>query len=235
METRFLILFLILACIIIVLALFIVFYKGDKSNGLQNIEGLIEEVHPAPEPEWLMEHVARFDIETFNKRTGTKSSCRFTESDGTLVVQSFSTFEPPYEEKRLKPDALFAECRRFYSDGAIKEEVLFFRNGGYMSGFRKGIVRYYNERGDLVKEENLDRPYDYSWEDVQKFAKREKIDLFDEETQIIRGKDDYFGYVWVIMWNPNDGEPALKAVRLSGKTGEKIKEWRPPLYVDHNN
>lgn len=186
----------------------------QKSTSRQDVENKIN-----------LKYTATFDIEIHNNHKDESGYWLFTEKDGTQVTQYDAT--PGYVEIRLKPGDLFQEYRLFYPNGSIEEEKLMFVNNGFI----KGVAKYYDESGNLVKEENTDLPYKYSWEDIKNFAIEHHIDLYDKRTDIGRFQDNIDGVFWIVVWNTKVGEKPLRSIKLSGKNGKILQDTSGPLRV----
>ena len=108
-----------------------------------------------------------FDFDAYEKRTQ-----RITLPDGIVIdidVSLSGSYEGIYFEI-FHPNSYFSLLKHFRLDGTLKCKGLL-----HVRGFDKGVWLYFDELGNLTKEENLDEPFIYTFEDILKFCRRRNI------------------------------------------------------------
>lgn len=120
-----------------------------------------------------------FDIETFNKNKNHLNEYNFNISD-TISVSQWENKQGFIEVIRTKND-LFEDFYAYYKTGLLKLNVK-----RYPNSFFKGTLREYNENNELVKEENLDKPYPFSWEKVKEYLTQHEVEDFQNHIISIR-------------------------------------------------
>lgn len=162
-----------------------------------------------------------FDIEKFN-RLSTGGEYWDTLKDGTIIRRmssdiDFVEFAPP-------PIPNIMEIyKSFHLNGKLKVEGL-----RYPNKFGKGVWREYDEQGNLIKEEDYDEGYEYSFEDLLKFIYSRNIDLFDKYTSIRR----YDG-IWKVIYVQGEGYPKhIYDVTIDGKTGKIISDHKNEFSIE---
>jgi len=162
----------------------------------------------------------KFDIETFNKNKNESDYRYFTDNDVFEVVQFYVGDGKGFVESRRNPKELFEEYYTYYENGDIKQEARRFRN----KGFFKGNGYFYDLTGELTEVINYDVPYKYTWEDVLKFGKKHKINLYDTCTYITRYYNKKEGYCWDIAWKAPSDPMVSNVVILSGEDGRILMQ-----------
>jgi len=108
----------------------------------------------------------------------------------------------------------------YYPNGTIKLKGTFYRN----NDFKKGIWSYYKEDGKIDKEEDFDKPFLFTWNDILKFLKENKIE--EKDIYFIRRsieEDKPFWYVGQVTKRGIEPEEA-KIYTLDGNTGAIIEK-----------
>lgn len=134
-------------------------------------------------------------------------------------------------------NSYFTITKNFYKSGNIKLKGLYLNVA--WGGFKKGIWYEFNEKGELIKEIDYDKPYHFSFEDILAFCAKEKIPVdkgpilqsTGYHTMITRNEDvKTSGAVWEIKWlKKPDIEESIK---LDGKTG-KILERKEVSFTNN--
>ncbi len=162
-----------------------------------------------------------FDIEKFN-RLEKGGEYRDTLKDGTIVRRissdiDFAEFETP------PPPSILEIFRSFYLNGKLKSKGLYYPNDVEL-----GVWQEYDEEGNLIKEEDYDEDYEYSFEDLLKFIYRRDIDLFDEYTSIRRSDG-----IWKVAYVQGKGYPKhIHDVTIDGKTGKIISDHKNEFSIE---
>jgi len=163
-----------------------------------------------------------FDIETFNKNK-TNNKYSFIKND-TIRVSQRENKQNFIEIFKTKED-FFEEFNAYYKNGNINVSVKRFPNS-----FLKGILKEYNEVGELVKEEDLDKPYLYTWEDIKKYLMQHKVEDIQKEVLSIRRfnepeKTEYTrkGSYWELEFKGEyNNIKGQFFIELDGKTGKEL-------------
>ncbi|HEX8575518.1 MAG TPA: hypothetical protein VF677_04410 [Flavobacterium sp.] len=168
----------------------------------------------------------KFDIESFkkNKISEQNSSNEYYKKDGTRFTASenglggYNVFEYPPEPN------LYYIYKSFHKNLFLKSrEKRFIR-----TGFRVGIGYEYDENGNIIKTIDYDKPFTYTLDNILKYCKDNKIDVYNMQTFIDRSnpiQKETDALVWIIrylgMYDEKHG--GLVEIILDGKTGEKLK------------
>lgn len=139
------------------------------------------------------------------------------ESDG-VIAKIFSS------------SSNFILIKKFYENGNIQEKGLVF-NSGF---FKKGFWYYYNKEGELLRQENHDEGYKYTFEDLYKFLTRLKIPLTkgritqDFHTKIFR-EIEGGRRVWYVHWLIKADK--IEIITIDGKSGQILHKE----YMEYSN
>ncbi|GGX30769.1 hypothetical protein [Aquimarina muelleri] len=150
------------------------------------------------------EPMAVFDIETFEKHK-IDNEYNFILKDSTTVRQLEWEYE--YEEIRKKKTSYFEIYKSFYKSGELKMLVERLPNR-----FVK-YIKEYDEQGNLIKETDYDKGFDYTWEDLLKLLKKREVDIKDTDNTTIR-KDEGEWWVYYVKGL------YIYNIRIDGKTGK---------------
>ena len=145
------------------------------------------------------------------------------------------------------PDSYFLEWRLYYANGNIKEKGL-----RYNQGFQKGIWYEFDETGKLIKETNYDAPFQFTFEDIVQYCKKNEIKLQKGyEKPYENNKEWYEGQLiakiyrktfegvshWEIQYKKEDTTASAEflevIVKLDGKTGKELSKTVEPVYYRH--
>lgn len=162
-----------------------------------------------------------FDIEEFERRKIGGNQYFDTLKDGTVIRRIASdTYFLEYEPPPFP--AILEVFRSFHLNGKLKIKGL-----RYPNRFGKGIWREYDEEGNLIKEENYDEGYEYSFEDVVKFLRLRGADLHDERTSIRR-----FDGIWELAYvKDKDEKSYYYSYSLDGKTGKVLEHSKNNYFI----
>ncbi len=157
-----------------------------------------------------------FDIKNFNKnRNGNEYT--FVTENGVKVTQY--EWEDEYEDVRKNKNSYIEQYKSFYKNGKIKMEVKRFPNN-----FLVGVMKEYDEQGNLIKETDYDAPYKFTWEDILAFIEKRNIDMNAYGFYISRGTSEK-GTAWSITYNKSEKDMLLGVIIIDGMTGKIIKEF----------
>ncbi len=155
-----------------------------------------------------------FDIETFEKnKIGNEYNTIL--KDSTVVKQRKMQFD--YYEIIKPKNSYFQTRNRYYSNGKLKSTVQDFPND-----FLAGVMKEYDQQGNLIKETDYDKPYKFTFKDVLKVIKKRGIDMngyyFELGRNVVDGKP-----VWSIIWEKED-KSSLQIIGINGITGKVFLE-----------
>ena len=145
------------------------------------------------------------------------SYCEYTDSMGCTI--SITKTVNGYVTTKQKKNSLFGESRYYFLNGNLKESGEY-----YFQNFHCGIWREYDEKGNLLKETDMDKPYKkYSWQNILAFAKKRNIDLYDDQTFVDRDINESNIPYWNISWLDKD-EGFFRDIAIDARNGHIIKE-----------
>ena len=145
------------------------------------------------------------------------SYCEYTDSMGCTI--SITKTINGYVTTKQKKNSLFGEYRYYFLNGNLKESGEY-----YFQDFHCGIWREYDEKGNLLKEIDMDKPYKkYSWQNILAFAKKRNIDLYDDQTFVDRDINESNIPYWNISWLDKD-EGFFRDIAIDARNGHIIKE-----------
>ena len=145
------------------------------------------------------------------------SYCEYTDSMGYVVY--IGKNNDGYLKTKRRKESLFGEYRYYFLNGNLKESGEY-----YFQNFHCGIWREYDEKGNLLKETDMDKPYKkYSWQNILAFAKKRNIDLYDDQTFVDRDINESNIPYWNISWLDKD-EGFFRDIAIDARNGHIIKE-----------
>ena len=145
------------------------------------------------------------------------SYCEYTDSMGYVVY--IGKNDDGYLKTKRRKESLFREYRYYFLNGNLKESGEY-----YFQDFHCGIWKEYDEKGNLLKETDMDKPYKkYSWQNILAFAKKRNIDLCDDQTFVDRDINESNIPYWNISWLDKD-EGFFRDIAIDARNGHIIKE-----------
>lgn len=130
-----------------------------------------------------------------------------------------------YSKKVTKKDNLLTTTYDYYASGNLKTTGVVYDNY-----FEKGTWYWYNERGQINRLEEYDRPYKFTWEDILIFLQEKNIKK-EDFYKIRRNKITQHSNekpVWFVAITKERGAfnlPTLVLIyTIDGITGKIIKE-----------
>lgn len=157
-----------------------------------------------------------FDIKRFTENKDVNGNYIFKNENGLKVVQfgyediGYFQYETISEEHNL---IIYSE---YFPSGNIKTI-----GNAYPNDFALGIWKYFDEKGNLVREDDFDKPYLYTWDHILVYCEKNEINIKLESTRITREVENEIP-VWEISWIYHELE--RKTITIDGKTGEILKE-----------
>ena len=165
----------------------------------------------------------KFDIESFQKH----NLSRYDEVIGNNVL-IVHTGDKADDQKKIgfskvvyKTESYFNITKNFYSNGNIQIKGISFNNGS-----QYGIWYEFDENGNLIEEIDMDKGFDFGWEQVILYCIENKIELTKGyetsgfQTTIYKEENDEGDKIWVITYQIAGDQ--LLELTLDGKTGEEI-------------
>ena len=145
------------------------------------------------------------------------SYCEYTDSMGYVVY--IGKNDDGYLKTKRRKESLFGEYRYYFLNGNLKESGEY-----YFQDFHCRIWKEYDEKGNLLKETDMDKPYKkYSWQNILAFAKKRNIDLYDDQTFVDRDINESNIPYWNISWLDKD-EGFFRDIAIDARNGHIIKE-----------
>ena len=145
------------------------------------------------------------------------SYCEYTDSMGYVVY--IGKNDDGYLKMRRRKGSMFGEYRYYFLNGNLKESGEY-----YFQDFHCGIWKEYDEKGNLLKETDMDKPYKkYSWQNILAFAKKRNINLYDDQTFVDRDINESNIPYWNISWLDKD-EGFFRDIAIDARNGHIIKE-----------
>ncbi len=160
----------------------------------------------------------KFDIVTFEKESTLEKRTVTTES----YFLEEDTQSSGYVSVKYPNNSVFSIVKLFYKNGNIREKGIQFNNGS-----EYGIWYKFDESGKLTEEENTDEGYQFSWDDVVEYCKKNKIKLAEGypkggwQTEIFKETDGAQN-IWKITYQVA-GE-LLNEVTLDSNTGSELSK-----------
>ena len=161
----------------------------------------------------MQKKIEVFDIKGYYERSKEPEYEGYYKEDNTYVRQ-FGDSLSGFVEYETSPslEEVFQIYRRFYPNGSLMLKGLNFPND-----FEKGIWKEYDEQGNLIKETDYDKGFDYTWEDLLKLLKKREVDIKDTDNTTIRKEDGNWRFSYVKGIYIHD-------VIIHGKTGKVIQD-----------
>jgi hypothetical protein len=174
----------------------------------------------------------KFNIENYFKNSNKISrTYEYEINNGTKVFET--DFDNSFLKDVTPKNAFFTTHKEYYKNGALKTSWQAFINNGFIKGNRYE----YDLKGKLIKAEDWDKPFKFTWEQVKKYIEQDlKLDLLKDEVKVnnydglsggkptwdvnFKGKyKDIFG-VYYITLDGTNGE-LLKVIKILGRDGEQ--------------
>ena len=126
-----------------------------------------------------------FDIKYFNEHKDEAENLIYTEKNGT-DINIFGDSESGFISNTTSKNSLFTVYKEFGPKGTIHQKWVNFRNGGGAVG-----IKYeFDDLGKLIREEDIDKSFKITPQDVIKYCQENNIDLFSNYTFIERFTDE---------------------------------------------
>ena len=140
-------------------------------------------------------------------------------ADANKRILEYRKKEDGYLKTKRRKESLFGEYRYYFLNGNLKESGEY-----YFQDFHCGIWKEYDEKGNLLKETDMDKPYKkYSWQNILAFAKKRNINLYDDQTTVDRYVDESNIPHWYITWKDKT-EVYFHLVTIDARNGDVIED-----------
>jgi hypothetical protein len=158
-----------------------------------------------------------FDVHGFNKNKNEFNEYSFRMNDSTLVRQQ-ETAESFYEFIS-REGADFEEVYEYYKTGGLKSSFLCFQYD-----FMAGIYREYDKEGELIKEDDLDKDFIFSWENIKQYLAAHNVKSIGNQV-ISVNRTNHENSVWILEFEGSYKEykRGVFIITLDGITGEEIE------------
>lgn len=166
-------------------------------------------------------NVENFDIENF-KKNAINNEYEITLPDGTLILQS--TLGENYIEEIVFPENIYFQTYKMYN----KNGILWMKGSHYKYSerFHIGTWYYYDENGDLVRENKNDDKIVHEWDKFMKLVDSLEIDLKNPFSKLNR---NYGAEVpcYELRWKNGN---IMKTILIDANTYAIIKECEIPHF-----
>lgn len=157
-----------------------------------------------------------FDIETFNQHNQNNEYSFITHD--SIEVKQYSN-EKEYWETVKPQDSIYEQFYEYFSNGKLKRSVK-----RYPKSFTIGYLKEYDLEGNLVKQENLDKPFTYTWEKIKEYLKEHKVENIQKQVIDISRWNDHKETTWTLEFNGEYNRTKGRyVITLDGKTGEELE------------
>ncbi|GAD05840.1 hypothetical protein HQ45_07260 [Porphyromonas crevioricanis] len=161
-----------------------------------------------------------FDIRAFNRNKNDSNEYCFRQNDSVMVRQQ-ETAESFYEFIS-KEGSEFEEVYEYYKTGHLKLSFLYFRYD-----FMTGVYREYDKQGKLIREEDLDKDFIFSWENIKQYLVAHGVkSMKNQVIGINRTSDDNPTWRLEFEGSYKEYNKGLFIITLDGTTGEEIEVKR---------
>ncbi|OBW41242.1 hypothetical protein AB670_02359 [Chryseobacterium sp. MOF25P] len=202
--------------------------KNDNKEGKSSNIKIEIPINPKTMQTYTTE---KFDIENYFKHSNKISRTYEYETNNGKIMET--DFDNSFMKVLTPKGSLFTTQKEYYKSGPLKSKWETFGDRGFI----KGIRYEYDEKGKLIKAEDYDKPFKFTWEQVKKYVEQDlKLDFFKDEVNInnynglsggkptwdISFKGNYkdvFGVYYVTL-DGTDGE-LLKVKKILGRDGEQ--------------
>ncbi len=156
-----------------------------------------------------------FDIDTFEKNKQNAHEYFYINKDSTVIKQYKK--DSGYSEKLKAKGALIEIFNSYYENGKLEYTVKRYSN------FIMGIMKEYDEQGNLIKETDLDKHFTYTWEDVKKYLQEHDVKDFEKDIIGIERYNNSQGTTWGLVFEGKYKKLTGQfRIKLDGKTGEEL-------------
>jgi hypothetical protein len=128
-----------------------------------------------------------------------------------------------YSKRITKKNNLITTSYGYYPSGNLKQITYLYPNL-----VKKGTWYWYNERGQINRLEEYDKPYKYTWEEVLTFIQQKEIKK-EDIYKILRWVDEktkhpYWSLEVTLKRDYNNNTILTQYYKLNGNTGSIVEE-----------
>lgn len=157
-----------------------------------------------------------FDIEKFNKKK--EGNSYFFVNDNGNIIKQYEGNDTYWETVRVKDEQL-ENFYEYYKNGILQRSVK-----RYPKAFALGTLKEYDKQGNLTKEENLDKPFSFSWEDVKTYLTNHNVTNFQKQVIGVSRFSNSEATLWTLEFQGTYKESKGRyLIKLDGKTGEELE------------
>jgi hypothetical protein len=198
-----------------------------NSNKELTLEELKKQGYQIKERDTILMKDGKLDIEYIIKEGSKYSDGTFWDYDKTLEdgthIHLTGDKLSGYRKSIIKKAAYLETYYNYYPSGNLEKAGMLYDNY-----FDKGTWYWYNERGQINRLEEYDKPYKYTWEDVLTFIQQKEIKKeniykilrwIDEKT-----KQPYWSLEITLKRDYNNNTILTQYYKLDGNTGTILEE-----------
>ncbi|WP_309609714.1 hypothetical protein [Flavobacterium sp.] len=171
----------------------------------------------------------KFDINRFDKNKNESEDYVYFLNNGTRV-REFGDKESGYFSQETPKNSLFTVSKGFYPNANIKHKGPSFKDTCEI-----GIWYEYDEKGKLISETDLDKPYKINFKDIIEFLKKNEADynsyLSVNRNYVEKTKKGTWELYYRGKYKENEGMLIVtiddqsseieQVIKITGKHGEK--------------
>ncbi len=158
----------------------------------------------------------KFDIKEFEVKKDSISKKYIISNE--VFYQEAEKQSLGYIRRTYYNKSYFMMVKKFFDNGNIQEKAISFNNG-----YPIGIWYEFDEAGNLIREIDTDRGYDFGWKEILSYCGQHKITLAQGyetsgfQTTIYKEESASGANIWVITHQVSGDQ--LEEITLDGKTG----------------
>ncbi|AZB29271.1 MULTISPECIES: hypothetical protein [Chryseobacterium] len=194
--------------------------KNDNNEGKSSNIKIEIPINPKTMQTYTSE---KFNIENYYKHSDKISrTYEYEMSNGTKVTET--DFDDGFYATYEYTNSFFITHKEFFKNGLLKSKWQTFLDDGFI----KGDKYEYGSKGKLIKVEDWDKPFTFTWEQVKKYVEQDlKLDILKDKVGIDNDLEypDYNFPTWNISYigkykdNPRGG---IIRIMLNGINGEVL-------------
>lgn len=200
--------------------------EKDKNNLTNNPKPMNIEIpiNPKTMEAYTNEEFSQKDIEHYKKcKSDGDGYCEYVRYDGAKVIENDDDMVLFYRDI-IPNGSLFKINKWYHANKCLWYKFETFTNN---DSFIKGIRYEYNEQGKLIKVEDFDKPFKFTWEQVKKYIEQDlKLDLIKDKVGVGNNLESNYNIpTWGIDYigkYKNNLKGGIIRITLSGNTGELL-------------
>lgn len=181
-------------------------------------------INPKTMETYTSEEFSKKDLEQYKKcKKEGRGYCEYQSANGDKIIE-YDREMIMFYRNIIPKGALFKISKWYHPNRRLWYK---FESYTENDAFIKGIRYEYNDQGKLIKAEDFDKPFKFTWEQVRKYIEQDlKLDLIQDEVGVGNNiESDYNIPIWEIEYlGKYKNHPKGGAIRitLSGNTGEVL-------------